>query len=411
MDPTMLKLLPLDEIDNERMLFMTPLLLTPHVSDSNTSDYFDLECSFSHKEYQQRMLDLTDDLQKLANSSYHSGNNANEFDIHEQQPTEATDDDVNSSQRQTKATTPVNINNDSFQSQSSQEHHTKAISIIQQTNSMAENFSSVTSDTETILVEEHHQRPLLNYSRSLCVPYNDDDDDNNDTSIIQDSLTNTSEISLDFSGILKKDKNDLGHIMISYDDSTRAICMKIAKYLKNRNYIVWIDQDNISGDVLTSMATAVENCFVVLMAINEEYYNSRYCRLEAEYSVERNKVSIPMLMQAGYRPQGWLGIINGAKLHIDFSQIQFDEAFNLLVREIEAVRTSLGADENISMNSNNSITTMNSSWFHSQNVHDWSIYDVIEWLNREKLEMFENTLSNFTGATLWQLYKIKFDVN
>ena len=45
------------------------------------------------------------------------------------------------------------------------------------------------------------------------------------------------------------------------------------------NYHVWIDQDNISGDVLTSMASAVENAFVVLMAVNEQYYQSRYCRL------------------------------------------------------------------------------------------------------------------------------------
>lgn len=68
--------------------------------------------------------------------------------------------------------------------------------------------------------------------------------------------------------------------------------------------------------------------------------------LEAEYSVEQNKASIPMIMQTGYRALGWLGIINGAKLHIDFSQLPFEEAFNLLIREIEAVRISLGADQN-----------------------------------------------------------------
>ncbi len=52
-----------------------------------------------------------------------------------------------------------------------------------------------------------------------------------------------------------------------------------------------------------------------------------------------------MLMQSGYKAAGWLGIINGSKLHIDFSKLPFDEAFNLLLREIEAVRASLGADE------------------------------------------------------------------
>ena len=121
------------------------------------------------------------------------------------------------------------------------------------------------------------------------------------------------------------------------------------------------------------------------------------------------------MMQGGYRPIGWLGIINGSKLHIDFSQLPFEEAFNLLVREIEAVRTSSGIDvddrtgkqkilsvdrKDIATNSilvaipdnNQMITTttttvIDNSWSHFQNVHDWTTDDVIEWLNREKLEM------------------------
>lgn len=68
------------------------------------------------------------------------------------------------------------------------------------------------------------------------------------------------------------------------------------------------------------------------------------CFLEAEYCVERNKDYIPMLMQTGYKAGGWLGLINGSKLHVDFSQLPFDEAFTLLRREIDAVRISLGVE-------------------------------------------------------------------
>lgn len=75
--------------------------------------------------------------------------------------------------------------------------------------------------------------------------------------------------------------------------------------------------------------------------------NSPFTFIEAEYAVERNKASIPMLMQSGYKPLGWLGIINGSKYHIDFSALPFDEAFNLLLREIEAVRVSLGAEAHV----------------------------------------------------------------
>jgi hypothetical protein len=32
-------------------------------------------------------------------------------------------------------------------------------------------------------------------------------------------------------------------------------------------------------------------------------------------------------------------------------------------------------------------TAMDNSWLHFQNAHEWTTDDVIEWLNREKLEM------------------------
>ncbi|CAM4867966.1 unnamed protein product [Rotaria socialis] len=392
----------MDDTDIERLYFATPLL-TPHLSDSNASDYFDLDCSYSSRDHQQRMANIPKDLQKVADlclqlekfhKTYLDDNNESESDVQDQRPTEAADASEIASNTQTTTINTID------------KHDDDSFTIVQENNPCEESFSSVMSDTELIPIEEPFKRPVLNYSRSLCLAYTE-------TSIIKETLTTTSDISLEFTGIVAKDKNDIGHILISYNHSTAIICSKIAKQLKNLNYNVWIDRDNISGDIFTSMASAVENCFVVLMAVNEPYYQSRYCRLEAEYSVERNKASIPMLMQASYKSRGWLGIINGSKLQIDFSTISFDEAFNLLVREIEAVRISLGADENFQNAAtpinNQLITTMDNSWFHSQNVQDWSTNDVIEWLNREKLDMFEDALRNFTGKTLWQLYKIKLN--
>jgi len=124
--------------------------------------------------------------------------------------------------------------------------------------------------------------------------------------------------------------------------------------------------------------------------------------------VEINKTYIPMIMQSGYKASGWLGIIKGSKVHIDFTKKLFGEAFDLLIHEIKNVRISLGADENDQANSksdflfakififilvstyfntNCSITTMNNSWFHSQNVNEWNADNVIDWLHREKLDM------------------------
>ena len=40
---------------------------------------------------------------------------------------------------------------------------------------------------------------------------------------------------------------------------------------------------------------------------------------EAEYAFQQRKKIIPLIMQGGYKPDGWLGMILGAKLYYDFS--------------------------------------------------------------------------------------------
>lgn len=154
------------------------------------------------------------------------------------------------------------------------------------------------------------------------------------------------------------------------------------------------------------MASAVENAFVILMAVNEQYFRSRYCRLgkndsigffngcfvvaEAEFAMERNKALVPMLMQADYNPGGWLGLIKGAKLHVDFVQLPFDQAFNLLIREIETVRRNLTEANDDCMNSCTAFqsqTTVNYSFPISRRVQEWTTDEVMDWLHRERLEM------------------------
>ncbi|CAF0943736.1 unnamed protein product [Rotaria sordida] len=397
----------MDDREPDQSLFKTPML-TPVVSDVHKPDeYADVQCSITQTDYQQ-VADFTRNLEARLNLNYLLNENdydsEAESDTHEKRPTEATDDsnDPNHLQKY-----PVEKTLDkSLHPQTSQEHDYSIHPCVQETISSQESFSGIMPNVDT----DYETRSTTVCGESFCVPYTIELDENDEILLMKEASTTYTTEYIE----PKKNKNDIGHIMISYNHSTKALCSKIARELKNLNYLVWIDQDNISGDILTSMASAVENSYVVLMAINEQYYQSRYCRLEAEYSVERNKASIPMLMQSGYKAAGWLGIINGSKLHIDFSQLSFDEAFILLRREIEAVRIALGADvydrtSSTQNYNNNSITTMSSSWTSTIDVHEWSADDVIEWLNREKLEIFQNSLSRFTGPTLWQLYKIKFD--
>jgi len=43
---------------------------------------------------------------------------------------------------------------------------------------------------------------------------------------------------------------------------------------------------------------------------------------EAEYAFQLKKDIIPLMMQSNYRADGWLGMIMGSKLWIDFSRGQ-----------------------------------------------------------------------------------------
>lgn len=67
--------------------------------------------------------------------------------------------------------------------------------------------------------------------------------------------------------------------MISYNRSSREICQKIYSGLVERNYKVWMDLTDMEDDILVSMARAVENSYIVLLCINQQYYESDYCRL------------------------------------------------------------------------------------------------------------------------------------
>lgn len=132
------------------------------------------------------------------------------------------------------------------------------------------------------------------------------------------------------------------HIMISYNRSSRDICQKIYENLVERNYKVWMDLTDMAGDILESMARAVENSYIVLLCINQQYFESDYCKLEAQYAQENRIKFIPCLMEKSFRAQSWLGIIKGSNVHIDFSEAEnFKRSFEELIREITFVEGKL----------------------------------------------------------------------
>ncbi|CAF0830107.1 unnamed protein product [Didymodactylos carnosus] len=223
-----------------------------------------------------------------------------------------------------------------------------------------------------------------------------------------------------------------GHIMISYNRSCTAMCIKMRDRLKALHYNVWMDIDNINGGVLESMAEAVEKSSVVLICMNENYKQSYYCRLEAEYATELRKPCIPCLMQPRFRPYGWLGIIKGAKIHVsylfeisprhikvDFATYPFEEAFAILIREIETIRQDLippivpnTLENKITeafkdSSSKNHQKIVNNATPDKNDVIEWDVSTVRRWLAQIGLTNMERALSGINGRLLWRLSQMK----
>ena len=68
---------------------------------------------------------------------------------------------------------------------------------------------------------------------------------------------------------------------------------------------------------------------------------SANCRLELNYGQQNDHVDlIPLMMEANYRPRGWLGLIMGTRLYYKFfgkkleEESAFEGQMDMLVREI-----------------------------------------------------------------------------
>ena len=125
------------------------------------------------------------------------------------------------------------------------------------------------------------------------------------------------------------------HIMISYNSASRETCLKIKAELESLNYKVWIDVNDIHGSSLQSMATAVEDAKCVIMCCTEKYRQSVNCQAEAQYAFRLNRTIIPCIMQTGlHNVKGWLGMIIGDKIFVDFSKYKFEESIKRLIKQI-----------------------------------------------------------------------------
>ncbi|KAK7499204.1 hypothetical protein BaRGS_00009464 [Batillaria attramentaria] len=132
----------------------------------------------------------------------------------------------------------------------------------------------------------------------------------------------------------------LQHVMLSYQHGYQKVVNSIYEFLeKQGDFKVWMDKYEMRhGSILQLMAEAVEDAFVVIPCVSESYRNSENC--QAEYAHSKKKPIIPLMMETGYDPDGWLGILKSNLYHYDFSKCDNgDSEFDNLVTDlVEAIR-------------------------------------------------------------------------
>ncbi|CAF1239048.1 unnamed protein product [Adineta steineri] len=127
-------------------------------------------------------------------------------------------------------------------------------------------------------------------------------------------------------------------IMISYCWAQKPLCHKVNDRLEKDGYNVWLDRDEMHGSIIERMAEAIENSRFVLICMSSNYKNSVNCKAEAEYAFNRKSKIVPLMVEANYRADGWLGFLAGSKIYVDFADKEdeeFDKAYELLIAELE----------------------------------------------------------------------------
>ncbi|CAF2757806.1 unnamed protein product [Rotaria sp. Silwood2] len=90
--------------------------------------------------------------------------------------------------------------------------------------------------------------------------------------------------------------------------------------------------------VLTAMSNAINDSECIILCMSDSYKRSSACQSEASYAYKLKRRMIPLIMRKEFKPDGWLQVLIGSRLYINFGRLTFDEACQRLMKEINALK-------------------------------------------------------------------------
>jgi hypothetical protein len=198
-------------------------------------------------------------------------------------------------------------------------------------------------------------------------------------------------------------------LMISYSHKDKTLCQQIYDELVKSGYRVWIDFDQMHGNVMDAMAQAIELSPTVIICMSEDYRKSNYCRAEAHYAFQRQRKIVPILLQKHYRPDGWLLFLIGQLIYVDFNKHEFDRAMKMLLKELKVEDSSeINVSPVYPKEDTQTITPVTlvtvpkalPSATISRNFLEWSDTQVQQWLTEHNLPQMSRLLVGCDGRSL-----------
>ncbi|CAF3732114.1 unnamed protein product [Adineta steineri] len=197
-------------------------------------------------------------------------------------------------------------------------------------------------------------------------------------------------------------------IMISYSHKDELICKQIYEELTKNGYRVWIDFDQIHGNVMDAMAQAIERSQTIIICMSEQYRRSNYCRAEAHYAFQRELKIVPILLQEHYQPDGWLLFLIGQLLYVDFTKYEFPRAMELLIQELKApvIKETQLVTTQSKQDINSIVSLSHGLLIFPENIHEWTQMHVQNWLIGCNLRQMARLLYDFDGPSLHSLTEL-----
>ncbi|XP_072019789.1 uncharacterized protein [Amphiura filiformis] len=108
-------------------------------------------------------------------------------------------------------------------------------------------------------------------------------------------------------------KQKSGCIVMSYQHESESKALYIKDKLEDRGYNVWMNEFPLRQRILEEKVGVIKQSLSMIVCVTEKYKESPSCRSEASYAKEQGKPIIPLLMDADYQPDGWLGKLLGTE--------------------------------------------------------------------------------------------------